>query len=304
MPSVYPDPSPTLNGNVLSINRLVNDPPRTARALRTLAQQRLVSPFLFPNMIDVTGSGSLVYEVGEGIYAEDQAKIVAPLADYPYTKTVPGTAAITKLVKQGERTQIADETIMTSRLNVVDRNTTKMTNTVFNQYDGICLSLAASAVTATQNAAATWGTAGAQPFADVMYAKAKVDELNVGFSIDTIFLSPTKWAQAIVSMQQAAQLPRDAQNNPILTGQLAEFGGVRFVQTTNLPGGTSGLMVDSKQFGGQIYANLGGDWSGDPKDLQFQAERLRRNDGWDLGIRFTKLPVVFEPAASIKLTGI
>lgn len=303
MPNTYPSPAPTLAQNVVSINRLLNDVPRQQRALRTLAQQNLIGDLLFPTYVDVTGSGSLVYEVGEGIYANDNASQVSPLAPYPYTTTGEGTAAITKLVKTGFRTKVADETVAHGRIDIVTRDLTKMVNSITTQYDSMCLSLAASAVTATQAATAAWGTNGAQPFADILLAKAKVKELNQGFAIDTIFLTPTKWAQAIIGMQQANQLPREG-GNPVFTGEVQQFGGLTFVATTNLPGGTSGLAVDSRQFGGQIHENLGGDWTGASRDLQYQKLRLEKNDGWDLGIRFTKLPVVFETAAAIKLTGI
>lgn len=303
MPSTYPDAPASLNGNVLSINRFLNDPVRTQRALRTIAQQRLVSEFLFPRKVDVTGTGQLAYEISEGIYANDNATVVSPLSEYPLTTVGTGTAALATLVKTGVKTHVSDEVIAHNRFDVVQRDTLKMTNSVVKQYDALCLSAASSAVSATQAAIAAWGTATANPWLDILLAKAKVDELNAGFSVDTLFLTPTKWAQAMESLRAMQMLPRETAN-PIFLGDLREMGGVRFVATTNLPGGTSGLLVDSAQFGGQIWEDLGGDWTGAASDLQYKSERLTRRDGWELGIRFTKLPVVFETQAAIRLTGI
>jgi hypothetical protein len=45
--------------------------------LRTLVQQRLVGDKALSGRVDLTGSGSAVYEIAESIFADMQAEIVA-----------------------------------------------------------------------------------------------------------------------------------------------------------------------------------------------------------------------------------
>jgi hypothetical protein len=63
------NPTPaSLSGQNITVNWLMNNPVIIYRALRTLAQQRLIGDKVLTGTVDLTGSGSAVFGVSEGIF--------------------------------------------------------------------------------------------------------------------------------------------------------------------------------------------------------------------------------------------
>jgi hypothetical protein len=92
MPTLPPRPGHHQRPEI-TVDRLINNPVLIYRLLRTLVQQRLVGDKLLGGRVDLTGSGSVVYEIAESIFADMQAEIVAALMEYPLTTDTPGTIA-------------------------------------------------------------------------------------------------------------------------------------------------------------------------------------------------------------------
>lgn len=304
MPSTtYDFPAATLNGQLLTVDRLSNSPILIYRLLRTIVQQRLVGDRALSGRVNLTGTGSGVYEIGESIFPDFLPLVVPPLSEYPLTTTTPGAAATVQPIKWGQAFDISDRMIAHNRMDILMRNLTKVANRLVFNSDAISLSAIASAVSQTQAAFAVWGTATATPFADVMNAIAQVDTLNQGYTVDTVLLSPTKYAQALSSPTVLANMPREAASNITLTGNMTQIAGLDWWKTTNLPSGVTAMVLDSTQLGSQAYEDLGGGYTGTPGQVESQVIPLLKQDGKRVQARIVKAPMVQEPACAVKLTG-
>jgi len=306
MPEFAPSPA-TINGQLITVDRLINNPVLIYRLLRTLVQQRLVGDKLLTGRVDLTGSGTAVYEIAESIFADMDDEVVAQLAEYPTSTDQPGTIAKADTVKRGLSTLISDELIARARVQGPDpvvRKLIKLANRIAFTFDALCLSAIATAVTQTQTASAAWSDeANANPLRDILLAAAQVDELNQGYVVDTAVCRPTAWAEVISSAKVLANTPRE--NAPVtITGNLVSIGGLNIRKSTNLPAGVDAMVADSTLLGSIARENLGGGYQGDYGDVESKRIRLDENDGWKIQARKVAVPMVQEPGAAVKITGV
>lgn len=303
--TIYTPPAPTVNGEEVTVNYLVNNPVIVQRTLRTLVNLRLIGGRLLTGRVDMTGSGSAVFEVGESIYANDDATVIDDLMEYPNTDDGDPDLAVVTAGKYGLATNIPDALIARNRMDVVMRKLTKIANRIALGFDTRALSAVGSAVTQTQAAAAAWNTANADPFLDAMLAGAVVDELDEGFEIDTLVAKPAYYARLVAQAKIMNALPRE--NNPVvLTGRMTEIAGYTILKSNHLPAGVNVMALDSRALGSIAYERQGGGYMGDaadPQGVETKVIRLEENDGVRIQARKVAEPVVVEPGAAVKLTG-
>lgn len=307
MPYIYPPASPTLSGDVESISRFLNSPTLVARRLRTLAEQRYIADTLLTGRFSVEG-GAVLYETGESIFTADNPRAVAPGAEYPLTTAPTGTASVAKTVKWGQDTEITDESIKRQRMQPVNKAMLKLVNQNVKFIDSIALSAIASAVTATQAAAASWSTATAsQILTDIATAKASILSLNQGYDPDTVVLDDATWAYAFAKFTSGGFLPRETDSqNPLVTGQFPVIDGMRFLSSPNLPTAGTVLVLDSQMLGGMADEDLGGPGYVNAGAPGVEAKTIRddEDDLWRLRMRRVTVPIVVEPAAGRKITSV
>jgi len=306
MPEFAPSPA-TINGQLITVDRLINNPVLIYRLLRTLVQQRLVGDKLLSGRVDLTGSGTAVYEIAESIFADMDDEIVGQLAEYPTSTDQPGTIAVANTVKRGLSTLLSDELIARARVQGPDpvvRKLIKLANRIAFTFDALCLSAVATAVTQTQAATAAWDQAGADPLADILLAAAQVDELNQGYIVDVALARPTAWARVIASAKILNNAPREGSNNLVFTANMVQLGGLKIWKSTNLPSGVNAMVADSQVLGSVARENLGGGYEGDYGDVESKRIRLEENDGWKIQARKVAVPMVQEPGAAVKITGV
>jgi hypothetical protein len=307
MPYIYPPAPPTISGDNVTISRFLNNPTLVARRLRTLLEQRFIADALLTQRFRVEG-GAVVYESGESIYSNDAPRQVAPGAEYPLTGLPSGVASLAKTSKWGQDTKVTDESIRRQGFNPVQRALTKLVNQNVKTIDGVALSAIASAVTQSTAAAAAWSTAtAAQIFKDVALAKANVAALNQGYDLDTVVVSDLAWANAFTAFVAAGYFAReDAAANPVITGAFPTINGLRWLVTPNLPTAGTALILDSQQLGGMADEDLGGPGYARVGGVGVEAKSIRDddNDQWKLRCRRVTVPVVLEPGAAWKITGL
>lgn len=307
MAYTYPAPAPTLSGDQESISRFLNSPTLIARRLRTLAEQRYIADALLTGRFTVSG-GAVLYETGETIFTQDNPRAVAPGGEYPLTSAATGQASMAKTVKWGQDTIITDESIARQRMQPVNKAFTKLVNQNVKYVDSVALSAISSAVTATQAAAATWATASAQQIlTDVATAKAAILALNQGYDPDTVVLDDATWAQAFAKFTSGGFLPRETDgSNPLITGSFPVIDGMRFLSSPNLPTAGTVLVVDSQMLGGMADEDLGGPGYASAGGVGVQAKTIRddEDDAYRLRMRRVTVPIVVEPAAGRKITGV
>jgi hypothetical protein len=307
MPLLYPAASPTLAGDVLTINRFLNSPASVARRLRTIAEQRFIADAILTARLPV-GGGAIEYETDEGIYADRNVGAIAPGAEYPLTTVGTGTASIASTVKWGEDTLVTDEAIKRQRMSPVERAMVKMVNQLVKHVDGIATSAVATAVSASQAAAAPWATATAeQIITDITTAVANIRSLNMGYEPDTVILDDLRWAYTMSKFIAAGLTPRESASTPLLTGEYPTILGLRYLATPNLPTAGQAIVLDSNNLGGMADEDLespGYVRGQDGVGVEAKTMREDKNDRWRLRCRRVTVPVVLNPGAARKITGV
>lgn len=301
---------PTISGQKVTVDWLVSDPRRIYRLLRTLVQQRLIGYRLLTGRVDLTGTGSGIFEISESIFTEQQGGTVNPLAEYPLTGAGVPTLSTVKPSKNGLKEIISDESIAHNRIDKVMRDLVKMANRLAFQADAVALAAIASAVTKTTAAAATWATtASANAFIDTLLAGASIDEENQGYSADTVATTPTLFAYAVGAAVKQGLLPREQAGNAVTNGiNNIDIAGYAWLKTTNMPSGVSAIVADSTMLGSLAYERLGGGYQGDPSDMAsgVESKRYREEDvdGVVIQSRVVRAPMVQEPNAARVVTGV
>lgn len=309
MAVTYPPVQPTLSGDVLTISRFLNNPTLIARRLRTLAEQRFIADVLLTGRFTTT-SGSVLYETGEGIYADRAPKSVQPGAEYPLTPISTGAPSLAKTVKWGQDAEITDESISRQMMSPVEKAFTKLVNQLVRTIDGVAMAAIASAVTQTTAAAATWQTGSPNILRDIAKAKANILALNQGYDPDTVVVDDITYANMVSDPGLALLLARENGNQPVYSGTFPMIDGMRLLPSPNAVGaGTSGakaLVLDSKALGGMADENLGGPGYVSADGVGIQAKTIREDkvDGWRVRTRRVTVPVVQEPAAAWFITGV
>jgi hypothetical protein len=302
MPTVAP-PNPTVSGDNLTVSRLVNNPVLIQRTLRTLVQQRLVGDKILSGEVDLTGTGSVNYEVSEAIMAQSLAERVDDLMEYPESLDGTATSAMASTEKWALATSISDKLVARNRIDIVNRKLIKLSNRIAFGFDALVISAVASAVTQTSPAATAWSnTATADPFADITLGSSVVDALNQGYEIDTVLATPNRWARLISAAKVIERAPREGDGTLLITGRLAVIAGLNVWKTTNMPPGVDVMLLDSKVLGSIGWEDQGGGYQGDPRGVQSKRIRLEENDGWKIQGRRIGVPLVQEPGAAVKIT--
>jgi hypothetical protein len=307
MPGSYPAPAPTLSGDLLTINRLLQDPTKIQRRLRTFTDLRFVSDQILTQRFRTTG-GAVLYEVSEPILYNRPVESVSPGSEYPLDTPPYGAAAVAAVQKWGLGTFLSDEEILRNVYagQVVDRALRKLVNSIIKQVDTVTLAAVASAVTATTAAGTAWTTS-TGILRNIETAKAAILDLNQGYNPDTILMSSTKYALMASDATISNLRRREATDNPVYNGEIDMLGGLKVVVAplSSLPGGTDDVWVfDTTQLGGMADEVDGAPgYTVSDMAIQTQSERAARRDGWDIWGRRKTVPVIQEPAAGIKITG-
>lgn len=305
---LYPPTAPVLTGDVLTINRFLSSPAAVARRLRTIADQRFLAEVILTGRIEATG-GAIAYDQSETIYSDRVPTPVAPGGEYERALAVGGVAALAKVTKYGQDIRLTDEAIGRQPASSTQRVLTKLVNRAVNYIDTISLAAIAAAVTQTQSATAAWSAGTADPFLDVMLAVAQVEDLAEGYDVDTIVTTSTLYARLVANQKVISGLRRESTNTVTETGEVSQIAGLvlRPVPANRMPAGVSAMVLDSQQLGSLGYENIPSpEYTGNPRDdIQTWVRRDgSATDSWLIRGRRPVVPIVQEPNAAVKLTGV
>lgn len=307
MPHIYPPAAPTMTGDVITISRFLGNPAAVSRRLRTLAENRFISDVLLAGRYPVS-AGSIQYETGESIFTAKAPEVVNPGAEYPRSPAAPGTAAMASTSKWGQDVPITDEHIGRYGRRAVDVAMLKIVNYLIKQVDSVCLTAIAAAVTATAGATVAWTTvATADPLLDLMKAKAAIVALDQGYDPDVVVMSDTAYAYLIANQKIISGLQREDDNNVTMTGDVLTIAGLRILPTNNLPVTQNAFVLDSTMLGGIAYERIPSpEYTGDPANgvESWSRRDPAANDQWIVRGRRPVVPVVQEPGAGYKISGI
>lgn len=304
MPITYPPPAPTISGDIIQIHQLLNSPALLVRRLRTLAEQRFVADSLLTARYPIEG-GSIAYQQGESIYTDRAPEAIRPGMEYPKSSVGFGPVQMAEAVKWGQDVPITDESIKRMRMDPVNRALLKIVNQMVKQVDSIAIAAIASQVIATRAATALWTGSTAVILRDILLAAADVRGLNQGFDPDIVLLDDITYAYVMSDPVILSWLARESKDNPLYTGRIPVLGNLLPLPSPNMPFALSALVVDSAQLGGMADEDLGGPgYTGTAAGVEAKVIRHDKVDSYDVRGRRVTVPVVVEPAAAIRITGV
>jgi hypothetical protein len=306
MPHIYPPAAPTISGDTLTISRFLDSPTAVSRRLRTLAENRFIADVLLTGRYQVAG-GSLLYEQAESMYTNKAPEVVNPGAEYPRSPATPGPAAVASVSKWGQDVPVTDEHIGRYGRRAVDVALTKIINYIVRQVDSICLAAISAGVTQTAAAAFAWNNASADPLLDLMLAKAAIMSQDQGYDADTAVMSDTMYARLIANQKIIAGLGREGNGSVTIQGEQLTIAGLRILATNNLPVAGTVFVLDSAMLGGIGYERIPSpEYQGDPLNgvESWSRRDPAANDQWIVRGRRPVVPVVQEPNAAFKITGV
>lgn len=304
--------APTLSGTTLSIDTYLNNPKYYARLAADYATMRPVGGLLLKGRVDVTGSGSLLFEALDSLFADADPEVVAQLGDYPLVKTSNGDPSIAATVKNGLSTEFSDELAARSRFDELARKTRMLVNSIARLFDTTCTAAISSSVTATTAATATFDNASGNGFRDIQVARAKIEEagdaIGVAYTPDVVACRPLIFAYVVEQLVRIGALQKADALVANATGiAYSAADGMTYLRTSSTFGsGTKVFVADSSALGGIAYENLGGGYTKvgtDPLDTEVKVIREEKRDGWHIQGRKVAVPFVTDPAAGIWITG-
>lgn len=305
--ATYPPAPASLSGENLSASRFLQNPNFVARRLRTLAEQRYIGGLLLAGRQEASG-GAVGYEQIEGIFADADPEVVAPGSEYTLTTVQDGPAGLARVVKSGKDTIVTDEAIKRRNMDPVEKGLNKLGNSQGRAIDAGVISLIASAVTATRAASAAWNSATPKILQDILRAKADISALGQGYEANALVVDDETWAYLASDPTIAAAMAREDRSNPVYTGRFSVLAGLEVMVTSaaNLPGGvgTNAWVLDRTQLGFIATEDLGGGYQQATDLIQSKVIRLEENDGWRLRARSNFAPVVTDPGAGFRISGV
>jgi hypothetical protein len=304
MPITNPPVPPTLSGDIISISRFLKDPTWVLRALRTISQQMFISDKLLKGQL-WTESGSVLYEQNETIYADRAPQGVQPGAEYPLTPISTGPGQTANTIKWGNDVMLFDESISRQKFDVVNRAFAKLMNSMVSTIDSVALSAINSAVTQSTAASASWATGSPNILRDVALAKANIIGLKQGYNPDTVLCDLTTFANVISDPKLSLLIPRESTDTPVFTGNMAKIAGMTWLTSPNLPTSGVATILDSNVFGAFADEKLPAPgYTGGEDGVQVKTMREDGEDAWRIRSRRITVPIVLEPAAAWKITGV
>ncbi len=299
-PATYADPNVTAS-------RFLQSPTFVARRLQTLGDLRYIGTSLLTGRMETNG-GAVGYESVEGVFADAPPEVVAPGAEYKLVTTADGAAQIARVTKWGHDTLITDEAIKRRNMDPVEKSLLKLVNSASLTIDSATVSVVATSITATRAAAVAWTGTNPTVLRDILRAVADVRATNLGYEPNVLLVDDSTWAYLASDTVIASAMAREAATNPIYTGRFEMLAGLQVIHSpaANLPGGSgsNAWVLDSNQLGFIATENLGGGYQSAGDLVESKVMRQEENDAWRIRARANFVPVVSDPGAGFKISGV
>jgi hypothetical protein len=305
----YPPAPATLSGDLLTINRMLQNPAVISRRLKALTDIGFIADELLPARYTAAG-GAVSYEINDQpLFTNRSITAVAPGAEYPRALPQSGTAALAAVSKWGQSTELTYERIRRSvpMGNAVDWALRIVVNTVIQKIDRLAIAAFASAVTQTTTATAAWNTASADMLLDLLIAAAAVDGQEMGYKADAVLMSTNKYAYLAANDKIATLRKRETTDNPVYGGVIETVADLKILKTpvANLPGAADDVWVfDSRAIGGMANEDeLDPGYARGDNGVQVLVDQVKTRDSWYMQGRRITVPVITDPLAGRKISG-
>lgn len=292
MPITYPGSAPVVNGNAITVDGLLKNP--TYLAKRIVPDNRVfLSDLLF--RAGTTDSGAVLYNVarqGDNYPTRNDVQYVEPGTEFPMIDFSEGENRVATASKTGGGYIITDEARERNQLDVVAKGNLKIRNALIRQDAARCLAAFNGAV-ATVSAVGLWTVAKAMR-TDVLKAVAQVQGTQLGYSPDTVLISPATRTNLLLLDELQNLAPRENPNlNPLYSRDLAGYLGMNWVVNEYVPN-TQAIVLQTKMTGVNVTEK--------PFTLETERQATRQRN-IVIGSR-RGMPIVDEPLSALVINGV
>jgi hypothetical protein len=151
---------------------------------------------------------------------------------------------------------------------------------------------------------AAWNAASPTFLRDILRAKAQIMALNLGYNPNTLLVNDTQFAYLMTDATLTNTWRRETTANPVYTGAVESVAGLNIIVSPAVTAGNA-FVLDTTQLGGMADESDGAPGYA-ISDLSVQVKSIRneKEDSWDLQGRRKTVPIIQEPAAAVKITGL
>ena len=294
MPSPYPPAPPVVAGNTITVSAFLNTPTRVQRAIEALTLQRFIADVIFGAGPAVNG-GSVMYDQLLGpddIFTGRDVQEIEPGSEFPILNTGERMPLVAIARKYGGEIMLTDEAVRRDNRNLLNREMTRLRNTIIRKVDTVAMAALAAAPTQTMAASADWSLAATDVVADLATAASLVSSLDMGYVADTVLVNPAQSLDLVKDKDIRDAMPRERDNSLIRTGNLGRVLGLDFIESNRVPAGT--VYVLQRRIAGGIS-----------DEVPLYARPIpdaRRETTFIHGARVV-VPYVTDPKAVVRITG-
>lgn len=213
---MYPPSPPTVAGRAITVDAWLQDPLRVQRTITQLTNERFIADRIFSPGGTATG-GAVIYDqiVASDLYAARDIQAIEPGSEFPIVTGTEVAPLVAKTVKWGGAGIITYESRDRDRRDVLNRNLTRIRNTIIKKVDAVAVASLLLAPINTMVAAGTWTNSAATIFKDVATAQTQVLKLDMGYEITDALVSPTTLLNMVTNDKLISQLPRETGSVPL-----------------------------------------------------------------------------------------
>lgn len=305
----YPAADPKVVDDSLQVHKTMKNPTVLARRMRTLLKQRYIADAILTGRYQAIG-GSIAFEDGEEIGVGEEPREISAGAEFPIVNLGGGAMSTARVTTWGQDVLITYKAINRLRLDPVNRGLHRLAAESVMKVDKVALGVVSSVVPTFTHLSQPWGEAVSADdvLGLVLRAKDDIDSEGKGYDANQVVLDTRSYTNAMLSFIRAGYLPREARDNPVLTGDFPSIAGVKWLASPHALPGTI-LIQDSTVLGGMAdeptndpgYVSSSGEGTAPVLVKSINEEVPER---YRLRARRDTVPVVIEPEAARKITGV
>lgn len=195
--------TPVLDGNILSVNTMLNHPTALRDHVAQDVDKQIVAPYFYTTVGVKVEGGGVVYATAKAsdYYTATRAEQRAPGGEYKVLDTVPIEPKLALPQDWGSKIQILEEERLRNNISAVDLKVDQVTNEIAQQVDESALDAIEDALGSANTVTghiwadtildgATLTAPGSRPTADWSAAQLKSDLQRLGVKHDTLIVPP------------------------------------------------------------------------------------------------------------------
>jgi hypothetical protein len=293
MPSPYPYPAPTVSGVNITVSAYLQNPARVQRAIENLALQRFLADLIF-GQGPAAGGGSVIYDqvTASDLYLARDVQEIEPGSEFPILNDTEPSPLVAIIRKYGGEVMLTDESVRRDRRDLLNREMTRLRNTIVKKLDTVAMAALRAAPTNTGTTSGLWSAAATDIPKDLASMVNLITQLDMGYEPDTALINPDQEMDLLSDKDIRDALPREKSDIPFVTGRLGRLQGLDFIVSNRVNVGE--VWVMQRRMVGGIS---------DEVPLYARPLHDDRRETWFLHGARAAVPYITDPKSVTRFTG-